>query len=72
MSKEGSTKFVFKNKNMIQKGGGSGVWFLGFIGALVYNLHVHSGTFWLVILAFLKALVWLAYLVYHLLLFLKF
>jgi hypothetical protein len=71
MTKDGSTKFVFKNKKMIQKGGGHGIWFLGFIGALVYYLHVHSGTFWLVILATLKAIVWPAFLVYHLLLFLK-
>ncbi|HUD06611.1 MAG TPA: hypothetical protein VMR34_01870 [Candidatus Saccharimonadales bacterium] len=71
MVKEDSTKFVFKNKKIIQKGGGSGVWFLGFVGALVYYLHIHSGTFWLVILAFLKALVWPAFLVYHLLLYLK-
>jgi len=70
MSKDNSTKFIFKNK-MIRKGGGSGVWFLGFIGALVYYLHVHSGTFWLVILAILKAIVWPAFLVYHLLVFLK-
>lgn len=61
----------FRNKTIIKKGGGSGgLWFLGFIGALVYYLHVHSGTFWLVILAVLKAAVWPAFLVYHLLLFL--
>ncbi len=50
---------------------GEFIWFLGFIGALVYFLHVHSGTFWLVILAILKAFVWPAYVVYHALLFLK-
>lgn len=49
---------------------GSG-WFLGFIGALVYYLHVHSGTFWLVLLAILKAAVWPAILVYHVLMFMK-
>ena len=70
MSKDTSNKFVFKNK-MVHKSGGSGIWFLGFIGALVYYLHVHSGTFWLVVLAVLKALVWPAFLIYHLLLFLK-
>jgi len=71
MAKEGSTKFIYKNKMMVQKGGGHWLWFLGFIGALVYYLHTHSGTFWLVVLAFLKAFVWPAFLVYHLLLFLK-
>jgi hypothetical protein len=44
----------------------SGLYGLGFIGALIYFLHYHSGTFWLVILAILKAFVWPALLVYHL------
>ena len=61
-----------KSKLVVKKSGSSsGIWFLGFIGALVYFIHVHSGTFWLVILAILKAVVWPAFLVYHLLLFLK-
>ncbi len=50
-----------------KSGGAGGIWFLGFIGALVYYLHYHSGTFWLVVLAFLKAFVWPAFVVYHLL-----
>ena len=49
------------------KGGAGGVWFLGFIGALSYYLHTHSGTFWLVVLAFMKAVVWPAFVVYHVL-----
>ncbi len=60
-----------RNKKMAKAGGASGVWFLGFIGALVFYIHVHSGTFWLVVLAVLKAIVWPAFLVYHLMLFLK-
>jgi hypothetical protein len=60
----------YSKKGRVAKAGGNGfVWFLGFIGALVYYLHVHSGTFWLVILAILKAFVWPAFLVYHLLMF---
>jgi len=59
-------------KRYASKANGAGlIWFLGFIGALVYYLNFHSGTFWLVVLAFLKALVWPAILVYHLLVFLK-
>ncbi len=54
-------------RGVANKGGAGGIWFLGFIGALVYYLHTHSGTFWLVVLALLKALVWPAFLVYHLL-----
>ena len=71
MSKEEHHKKIYKKKKMAQTGGASGIWFMGFIGALLYYLHVHSGTFWLVVLAFLKAIVWPAFLVYHLLLFLK-
>ncbi len=48
-------------------GGAGGLWFVGFIGALVYYLHFHSGSFWLVVLAFLKATVWPAFVVYHVL-----
>jgi len=62
---------IHRSKKVIKTGGSGGIWFLGFIGALVYYLHIHSGTFWLVILAFLKALFWPAFLVYHLLAFLK-
>ncbi len=60
---------VGKN-NVAQTGSASGLWFIGFIGALLYYLHAHSGTFWLVILAVLKAAVWPAILVYNLFLFL--
>ena len=56
-----------KSRRAANNGGAGGIWFLGFIGALVYYLHYHSGTFWLVVLAFLKAFVWPAFVVYHLL-----
>lgn len=48
-------------------GGAGGIWLLGFIGALFYYLHSHSGTFWLVLLALMKSLVWPAFVVYHVL-----
>ncbi len=48
-------------------GGAGGGWFLGFIGALVYYLHTHSGTFWLVLVAIVKAIFWPGFLVFHLL-----
>ena len=44
---------------------GGGIWFFGFIGALVYYIHFHSGTFWLVVLTFLKSLVWPAFVLCH-------
>ncbi len=62
---------IYKNKNVVKGGGAGGIWFAGFIGALVYYLHFHSGTFWLVVLAVLKACVWPAFIVYKLLVFLK-
>ncbi len=49
------------------KGGAGGIWLLGFIGAFCYYLHTHSGTFWLVLLAFMKSVVWPAFVVYHVL-----
>ena len=54
-------------KRAVTNSGAGGIWFLGFIGALVYYLHFHSGTFWLVVLAFLKAVVWPAFVVYQVL-----
>lgn len=61
----------YKKRKVVQHGGAGGVWFLGFIGALVYYIHFHSGTFWLVVLAVLKAIVWPAYIVYYLLRFMR-
>lgn len=53
--------------NKVARTGGTGsIWFLGFVGALVYNIHYHSGTFWLVLIAIFKAVFWPAYLVYNL------
>lgn len=36
---------------------GKGIYFLGFLGALIYYL-MHSSGFWMVVLSILKALVW--------------
>ena len=54
-------------KRAARHGGMGGLWFLGFIGALVYFLHYHSGTFWLVLLAIFKASFWPAYLIFYIL-----
>lgn len=48
------------------KSGGGAVYCLGLIGAAVYYIQQAEG-FWPVIVAFLKALVWPAFLVYDLL-----
>ena len=55
-----------KKQTVVKQGGMGGAYFLGMIGAAVYYLHVSYG-FWPSIVALLKALVWPAFLVYHLL-----
>jgi len=55
------------DRRAVRNGGAGGIWLLGFVGALSYYLHTHSGTFWFVVLAFLKAVVWPAMVVYHVL-----
>ncbi len=62
------SKRIYKNKKAAATGGASsGIWFMGFIGALIYYIQFHSGNLWLVILAIIKAIVWPGILVYHLL-----
>ncbi|HEY2004720.1 MAG TPA: hypothetical protein VGH44_06425 [Candidatus Saccharimonadia bacterium] len=51
-------------------GAGGGAYFLGMIGSAIYYLQ-HAPTFWTGVLGLLKALVWPAFLVYHLYSFLK-
>ena len=48
---------------------GGGIYCLGFIGAVIYNISNANG-FWIGVLGFLKAIVWPAFLVYELLKFL--
>jgi len=43
-----------------------GIYFFGFIGAVIYYLQ-QSATFWQGLVGILKAIVWPAFLVYHLL-----
>jgi len=43
-----------------------GAYFLGFLGAVIYYIQ-HADTFWVGVLGFLKAIVWPALLVHHLL-----
>ena len=54
-------------RNTARNGGAGGIWLLGFIGAFCYYLHTHSGTFWLVLVALMKSVVWPAFVVYHVL-----
>ena len=51
-------------------GVGGGVYGLAFIGAVVYFIQ-HADTFWMGVYGVLKAMVWPALLVYHLLGFLN-
>lgn len=56
-------------KNNIHAGSSSAIYGLGLIGAAIYYIG-HAQGFWLGVLGFLKALVWPALLVWHLLEFL--
>jgi len=55
-----------KKNNKANQGVSSGIYGLGWIGALVYYIS-HATGFWGGVLGFLKALVWPAFLVYELL-----
>lgn len=57
-----------KTVKVINNSGGAGgfVLFVAFIGALVYFVEQADG-FWQVILAFLQAIVWPAFVLYHVL-----
>lgn len=61
-----TTKAVMCNVN---GGCGGFAYFLGFVGALVYYITVATG-FWNGVWGFLKALVWPAFVVFHLMKFL--
>ena len=55
-----------KKEKVVMKGGAGGAYFLAMIGAAVYYLHTSYG-FWGSVAALAKAVVWPAFLVYHLL-----
>ncbi|HVV67224.1 MAG TPA: hypothetical protein VHB72_04115 [Candidatus Saccharimonadales bacterium] len=59
----GKVKTVYKNRN---KNTWGGAYFLSMIGAAVYYIQQSDG-FWTVVLALLKALVWPAFVIYHVL-----
>ena len=54
-----------KKEKIYKSGAGGGLWFLGFIGAAIYYLGAAT-TFWVGVLAVLKAIVWPVFLVYEL------
>lgn len=58
-----------KSRNSYKSGGGDAVYSLGGIGALVYYVQQADG-FLPIVIAFLKAIVWPAFVVYDLLKFL--
>lgn len=55
-----------KREKVVKQGGWGGAYFLGMIGAAVFYLHTSYG-FWPSVVGLLKACVWPAFLVYHLL-----
>lgn len=63
MTDRGSTKTV----KIVEQGPWGFFHFLAFIGAAIYFISISGGGFWAVILALLKAIVWPAYVIYHVL-----
>lgn len=58
--------YMVKKNKVVKQGGMGGAYFLAMIGAAVYYLHTSVG-FWGSIAALAKAVIWPAFLVYHLL-----
>ena len=59
-----------KSNKKMNGGVSGGIYGMAFIGALVYYIS-HAVTFWAGVIGVIKALFWPAFLVYHLLEFLK-
>lgn len=57
-----------KTTKIVKDGSWGAFHFLAFIGAVVYFISQSGGGFWEVILGFLKAIVWPAFAIYHILL----
>ncbi len=55
------------NKVVVDHGPLGFVFFMAYVGALVYFIEQTGGAFWPVILAFFQAAVWPAYVLYHVL-----
>lgn len=63
MADRGNTKTV----KIVEQGPWGFFHFLAYIGAAIYFISISGGGFWAVILALLKAIVWPAYVIYHVL-----
>jgi len=55
-----------RTQTVVRGGGGGAVYFLGFIGALVYYWQ-HAHGFWAHVWAVIEAILWPAFVIYHLL-----
>ncbi len=64
MNDEKECKPIRDNRNHTGNASGGAVYGFGFIGAAIYFIS-HATTFWLGVLAFLKAIVWPVFLVYE-------
>lgn len=57
------------NRRIVERAGPWGfVFLLAYVGAAIYFISVSDGRFWGVVLGLLQAIVWPAYVVYHVLL----
>ncbi|MCD6011898.1 MAG: hypothetical protein K0Q79_1760 [Flavipsychrobacter sp.] len=65
MEQHGSTRTtIYNDRRRVKTGASGGIYFLAFIGSLVYYLQ-HAATFGAGVIGFLKAIVWPAFVVYE-------
>ena len=52
---------------VVQSGSWGFFWLLAYIGAAIYFVSASDGSFWGIVLGLLQAIVWPAYVIYHVL-----
>jgi len=56
-----------RGRVIVRDGSWGVVFVLAYVGAAIYFVSISSGTFWGVIIGLLQAIVWPAYVMYHVL-----
>ena len=57
-----------RTRMIVREGPWGFTFFLAYIGAAIYFISISDGSFWAVVLGLLQAVVWPAYVMYHVLL----
>jgi hypothetical protein len=58
---------VGRGRTIVREGPWGFIFLVAYVGAAIYFVSVSDGSFWGVILGLLQAIVWPAYVVYHVL-----